>query len=73
VFRALKLGPRTLGLVSSAPGVADLHRRAEISRAANERYLTALAAGQRDYTFGGGSCLPRMSTCAVGWPPPPGT
>jgi len=25
-------------------GVADLHRRAEISRAANERYLTALAA-----------------------------
>lgn len=25
-------------------GVADLYRRAEISRAANERYLTALAA-----------------------------
>jgi len=27
-------------------GVADLYRRAEISRAANERYLTALAAAQ---------------------------
>jgi len=45
VFRAPETRPADpLAWYPLRRGVADLHRRAEISRAANERYLTALAA-----------------------------
>jgi hypothetical protein len=33
-------------------GVADLHRRAEVSRASNERYLASMAAVERTVTVG---------------------
>jgi hypothetical protein len=32
-------------------GIADLHRRAEVSQAANERYLDALAVVDDDTTL----------------------
>jgi hypothetical protein len=45
VFRTPETRPEApLAWYPLRRGVADLHRRAEISRAANERYLTALAA-----------------------------
>jgi len=45
VYRALESQPKgPLGWHPLRRGVADLHRRAELSRTANERYLAALAA-----------------------------
>lgn len=45
VFRTPETRPEArLAWYPLRRGVADLHRRAEISRAANQRYLTALAA-----------------------------
>lgn len=53
VFRSREGDPKQLkAWRPMRKGVADMQRRAEVSQAANERYLTALAAADTDLSLG---------------------
>ena len=52
VFRGTEAEPAKRQWRKLRKGVADLHRRAEVSRASNERYLASMAAVERAATVG---------------------
>jgi hypothetical protein len=52
VFRGTEAEPDKRQWRKLRKGVADLHRRAEVSRASNERYLASMAAVERAATVG---------------------
>jgi hypothetical protein len=54
VFRGTEAEPEKKQWRKLRKGVADLHRRAEVSRASNERYLESMAAVERSTTLGQG-------------------
>ena len=52
VYRGTEAEPQKKQWRKLRKGVADLHRRAEVSRASNERYLDAMAAVEATATLG---------------------
>jgi hypothetical protein len=52
VYRGTEAEPAKRQWRKLRKGVADLHRRAEVSRASNERYLASMAAVERATTVG---------------------
>jgi hypothetical protein len=52
VFRGTEAEPQKRQWRTLRKGVADLHRRAEVSQASNERYLASMAAVERTATVG---------------------
>lgn len=64
VFRTPETRPEArMGWLPLRRGVADLHRRAQLSRAANERYLAALAAADDGATL----AEEALSACQPVW------